>query len=186
MSLKNIESQNYYDLLGIPPEADGDRIRDAYKELARIYHPDSNFYDEIAPGKASAEQVQIFKIITAAYNTLSDADKRREYDEKLRPLLNVRKNFKSWDDPDDDIMPARETQEIKDHADLGTRRMTCVFGRNIPENLSEDDNSEPYVGRAIFGTPAPIPNQGIPMPGLIAAGVLLGSLIGGLVYYLLQ
>ncbi|NDC37847.1 MAG: J domain-containing protein [Proteobacteria bacterium] len=79
-----VESRNYYELLGVPRNASKEQIRDAYKELARIYHPDSHFYDEILEGLSGAAAPQpaeseIFKLITEAYNTLSNEKSREEY-----------------------------------------------------------------------------------------------------------
>ncbi len=63
---------DYYDILGVPRTADEREIRQAYRKLARQYHPDVNPGDD-----ASAER---FKTINAAYEVLSDADKRAKYD----------------------------------------------------------------------------------------------------------
>ena len=63
---------DYYDILGVPRVADEKEIRQAYRRLARQHHPDVNPGDE-----ASAER---FKTINAAYEVLSDADKRAKYD----------------------------------------------------------------------------------------------------------
>jgi DnaJ-class molecular chaperone len=63
--------QNHYTALGVQSSATQDEIRRAYRILARRYHPDVN------PGKASEEK---FKIIAEAYEVLSDAGKRQEYD----------------------------------------------------------------------------------------------------------
>ena len=79
------ESTNYYELLGVERAATKEQIRDAYKELARIYHPDSHFYDEIleeAKMEASSES-NTFKLITLAYNTLSNEKSRKEYDDAM-------------------------------------------------------------------------------------------------------
>ena len=63
---------DYYDILGVPRSADEKEIRQAYRRLARQHHPDVN------PGDDSA--AERFKSINAAYEVLSDADKREKYD----------------------------------------------------------------------------------------------------------
>jgi molecular chaperone DnaJ len=64
--------KNYYDLLGIRRDASEKDIKQAYRRLARKYHPDVN------PGDKSAESK--FKEINAAYEVLSDKEKRQKYD----------------------------------------------------------------------------------------------------------
>jgi DnaJ-class molecular chaperone len=59
-------------LLGVKPDASADEIRKAYRKLAKQFHPDIN------PGKPEAEAR--FKEISAAYDLLSDSDKRARYD----------------------------------------------------------------------------------------------------------
>ncbi len=63
---------DYYDILGVPRSADEKEIRQAYRRLARQHHPDVNPGDE--------EAAERFKTINAAYEVLSDADKREKYD----------------------------------------------------------------------------------------------------------
>jgi len=65
--------KDLYAVLGVSKSATQDEIRRVYKKLARQYHPDVN------PGNASAEER--FKEISAAYDVLSNADKRKLYDE---------------------------------------------------------------------------------------------------------
>jgi DnaJ-class molecular chaperone len=65
-------TQTPYEVLGVKPEASPDEIRKAYRKLAKQLHPDLN------PGKPEAEAR--FKTVTAAYDLVSDADKRARYD----------------------------------------------------------------------------------------------------------
>lgn len=63
---------NFYDVLGIPRTATVRDIRQAYRKLARQYHPDVN------PGDKTSEEK--FKEINEAHSVLSDPDNRRKYD----------------------------------------------------------------------------------------------------------
>jgi curved DNA-binding protein len=65
--------RNYYAILGVAKEASSDEIKRAFRRLARQYHPDLN------PGDKEAEDR--FKDIGEAYEVLSDATKRAQYDE---------------------------------------------------------------------------------------------------------
>lgn len=65
--------QDYYQILGVPRNADEKDIKKAYRKLARQYHPDVNPDDKAAEEK--------FKQINEAYEVLSDADKRAKYDQ---------------------------------------------------------------------------------------------------------
>ena len=64
---------NPYEVLGVARDAPADEVKKVYRRLARETHPDLN------PGDAKAEAR--FKSISAAYEVLSDPEKRRQFDE---------------------------------------------------------------------------------------------------------
>jgi DnaJ-class molecular chaperone len=64
--------RDYYQVLGVSRTATDKEIRNAYRKLARQYHPDLNPNDKAAEAH--------FKEIGEAYEVLSDADKRKKYD----------------------------------------------------------------------------------------------------------
>ena len=66
-----MSKRDYYEVLGVPRDADDSTIKGAYRRLARQYHPDVN--------KASDAEER-FKEINEAYEILSDADHRAAYD----------------------------------------------------------------------------------------------------------
>ena len=65
----------YYEILGVKQDSGFDEIKSKYRKLAMKYHPDRN------PDNKEAEEK--FKKITEAYEILGDAEKRKDYDEKL-------------------------------------------------------------------------------------------------------
>jgi DnaJ-class molecular chaperone len=68
-----MEFRDYYQTLGVAKTASEKEIKQAFRKLARKFHPDVN------PGDKTAEAR--FKEINEAYEVLGDADKRRKYDE---------------------------------------------------------------------------------------------------------
>lgn len=72
--MQNLQTKvkNYYETLGVALDASPEEIKMAFRRLARRYHPDVN------PGSQTAEEN--FKKINEAYDTLSDINKRQQYD----------------------------------------------------------------------------------------------------------
>ena len=67
-----MSKRDYYEVLGVAKGAAGDDIKKAYRKVAMQYHPDRN------PGDKAAEEK--FKEAAEAYEVLSDADKKAQYD----------------------------------------------------------------------------------------------------------
>ena len=76
-----MDFKDYYEILGVPPNADKKVIQQTFRQLARKVHPDVN------PGNKDAEEQ--FKAINEAYQVLSDAKQRKKYDE-------LRAQYQQW------------------------------------------------------------------------------------------
>src|SRR5438876_905804 len=71
----SVKYRDYYEVLGVPRDATAKAIRDAYRKLARQYHPD--LQDTPAKKKVAEEK---FKEINEAHEVLGDPEKRKKYD----------------------------------------------------------------------------------------------------------
>jgi curved DNA-binding protein len=76
-----MEFKDYYEILGVAPNAEKKVIQQTFRQLARKFHPDVN------PGNKEAEEK--FKTINEAYQVLSDAKQRKKYDE-------LRAQYQQW------------------------------------------------------------------------------------------
>ena len=76
-----MDFKDYYEILGVSPDADAKTIKQTYRKLARQYHPDVN------PGNKEAEEK--FKTINEAYQALSNPEQRKKYDE-------LRAQYQRW------------------------------------------------------------------------------------------
>ena len=76
-----MDFKDYYEILGVQPDAEKKVIQQTFRQLARKVHPDVN------PGNKEAEEK--FKTINEAYQVLSDAKQRKKYDE-------LRAQYKQW------------------------------------------------------------------------------------------
>ncbi len=76
-----MDFKDYYEILGVAPNAEKKVIKQTYRQLARKHHPDVN------PGNKDAEEK--FKTINEAYQVLSDEKQRKKYDE-------LRAQYQQW------------------------------------------------------------------------------------------
>ena len=85
---------NYYQLLNIDPKADLNTIKKAFRREVAIYHPDNN---------KSPEAKDRFEKIIEAFDILSDAEKRKVYDDMLKfeatnkpVVIEQKEQYKDW------------------------------------------------------------------------------------------
>lgn len=76
MTLGTRQIQDYYELLGVEPQADFEQIRLAYRGKIKIWHPDRNAH-------RLREAEEMTKILNAAYSVLKDPERRKQYDRIL-------------------------------------------------------------------------------------------------------
>ncbi len=79
-----MEFKDYYKILGVDPDADKKTIKNAYRKLARKYHPD------VSDHRDAEDQ---FKAVAEAYEVLKDDERRAEYDE-IRQYGDTRNGFR--------------------------------------------------------------------------------------------
>jgi DnaJ-class molecular chaperone len=85
--LKDLKTKTYYEIFNLDRTASTEEIRNAYKDIAKVYHPDSNFFNEIIPRTTDPEDTELFQYITHAYTTIMNPDSREAYDKTLPPIL---------------------------------------------------------------------------------------------------
>ncbi len=141
---RGYETKNYYELFRIARTAPLSEIKAAYVELARVYHPDSNFYSEILGGGVEDESLRVFQTLTNAYNTLSNQKKRAEYDAKLGPELNLR-GWETEDPVDSFHGNLRESGLDRAMSSKKTSVVYGTFGKPPPLRAQSEPKKEPQV-----------------------------------------
>lgn len=92
-------SQSFYDLLGISDDVGLTDIKQAYRQLARKYHPD------VCPPEQAEEYTRRFIEVQEAYETLSDPRRKNLYDSRLAMgFASGVSGNKSWDYPQEELM----------------------------------------------------------------------------------
>lgn len=96
-----MDARGYYSILEVSEKATFQEIRRSYRKLARKYHPDRN-------GASAADDM--IKKINQAFETLSDRDKRRDYDsQSLLKTLDSKVQVQSADIFESGSQPERKT-----------------------------------------------------------------------------
>lgn len=120
--------KNYYEILEVSTNADTSEIKSAYRKLARKYHPDVN---------KSPEAIEMFKEITAVYETLCNDEERKKYD-ILNGIFKEEKN-KEYS----------EKEEVKETVKQEAPKQT---EKNETKQAEEKPKKKPQKQNSIFKT----------------------------------
>lgn len=123
--------KNYYEILEVSQNASPEVIEKAYKALAKKYHPDAN-PDNI---KESEEK---FKEISEAYEILSDATKKADYDYQLEAYINNSNNSNQYNDEDYENLMSH-AQQLEN--ELEYLKRTNKASQYSSDNIINTDNN---------------------------------------------
>ena len=124
--------KNYYEILGISHTATQEEIKQAYHKLAKKYHPDIN------PNNKQAEEQ--LKEINEAYNTLSDIDKKTDYDNKYNYYFsNNTDSSQSYNQAETDYIRNLKNKAINKNDKEAQLELGNIYfyGRGVKENEQE-------------------------------------------------
>ena len=139
-----MDFKDYYEILGVAPNADKKTIQQTFRQLAHKHHPDVN------PGNKDAEEK--FKTINEAYQVLSDVKQRKKYDE-------LRAQYQQWQKTGGQQQQDFDWQNWSNQSDKGARTQYAnaedledLFGSASPYS---DFFSSIFGGKASGGRSAP-------------------------------
>lgn len=132
--------KDYYKILGVTKNASANQIKQAYRNLAKKYHPDRN------PDSKHAEQR--FKDITEAYEVLSDPAKRRKYDLLGKNWQRFEGNPAGGDF--NDVFREFQDVEFKDLFEEGVKGASDFF-KNIFQQFNEGRGKTSQKSESVGG-----------------------------------
>lgn len=143
MCESDINSTDYYVILGVNRDANDEDIKKAYRKLAIKYHPDKNTHNQVTASKH-------FKKVGEAYAVLSDHVKRKTYDTSHTCSGYKHTSFsKSWSESDFKF-------DMSDATHMFTKMFGSVFGKNftgssIYGNNTNKRSAEPMSSVFMYG-----------------------------------
>ena len=129
-------AKDYYEILGVPKNAAMREIKLAYIKLSKKYHPDLN----------NSNTALEFKIIKEAYETLSNLNERKKYDDSISNNVGLYKTYLTCPRCNNDLTPVEKRGIIIDYCD------NCHgvwFDINELEDLSDDIKEFNFVAPRI-------------------------------------
>jgi len=145
----SVEGKNYYELLGVSRDASKEEIKRAYRDIARIYHPDSQFYTDIIEQPLDTHQVHVFNLLTSAYHTLMSDGDRKRYDDTL-----LSGSLKGWESEVELRIPPSAFDQVQMKStgagSSGAYKAPGAFGK-VSETASQEnpDAKKQYYVRPV-------------------------------------
>lgn len=161
---------NYYKILGVSEKASDHEIRRAYREKAKLYHPDIS---------SSAKAHELFSVLNDAYTTLTDSSKRELYDMKLEYyMFQKRSNTSTTYTP-----PKKEKEKEKETQTQSTATRRAYYH---PEAVDEDFEPSKLLFYSFFSAGTLCGLSFIAVPAILFllgfwAPILLAPLIFGVI-----
>lgn len=150
-----MEQRDYYDILGIANDASYKQVRDAYRKLALVHHPDRN--------RNNPEAAERMKAINESYAVLSDPQKRREYDELRKTYGSSASGQFRRTHSDQDIFRGSDIRQIFEELSraFGYRSFEDIFRESYGAGYRTFEFRQPGAfGRAVAGGLSGGPNAG--------------------------
>ncbi len=141
-----MEQKDYYDILGLTNDAGEKQIRDAYRRMALLHHPDRN--------RDNPEAAERMKEINESYAVLSDSRKRREYDVLRQAYGSSAYGQFRQTHSDQDIFRGSDVQQIFEELSraFGFRGFDDIFRESYGAGYRTFEFRQPGVfGRVVVG-----------------------------------
>ena len=150
-----MDFKDYYEILGVSPNAEKKVIQQTFRQLARKHHPDVN------PGNKDAEEK--FKTINEAYQVLSDAKQRKKYDELRAQYLQWQQtggqqgqdfDWQNWSAESGkgartQYANAEDLEDLFGSASPYSDFFTNIFGQARRSGSGQSTSSRPRRGRDV-------------------------------------
>ena len=137
--------RDYYEILGIGQSADSQAIKQAYRRLARQFHPDLN------PGNKEAEER--FKALGEAYEILSDASRKAQYDDYRRYWLKQKSeaDYRDLEDFDRFVDQLLNRQSVPSKTNLHSKPPQQTTKRPVQRRRDAEASLQIPLERAFHG-----------------------------------
>src|SRR5437660_1279677 len=140
-------SKDYYQVLGVSETATVDEIKKAFRRLAKQYHPDRN--------PTNAQAAERFKEINEAHDVLSDADKRKRYDQLRRYGAYAGAGRRGGAGAQGSGGAEFDLSDLGSFGGLGDL-FSSIFGRRGAEGGGRADDEEGRCGRGAASRARPV------------------------------